>query len=171
MSGLIGFLLGNADNKRVMATLRSGLVKGTEMRAWPLLAHFGGIGDSLEARATRTVAGLFASHPKNCASGSMGTVCRQLCKDDEKPWEIGTDNKGAPGPMERRFLHLLNADREEICARVSRIVRYAGSKDVPINYSRLEEDLAKWPRAREAWAADFWSSRADDTAAAPEESS
>ena len=54
MSALMEFLLRNADNKRVMATLRCGLVESTEMRAWPLLAHLDGIGSSQRARAVRS---------------------------------------------------------------------------------------------------------------------
>ena len=164
MSALMEFLLRNADNKRVMAILRCGLVESTEMRAWPLLAHLDGIGGSQRARAVRTVAGLFALHPRDCASGNMGTVCRQLCGSDEKPWASGPGADDSPGPMGRRFLYLLNADREEICGRVCRLVRYAGSKDIPFNYAALEKDLTEWPRAREAWAAAFWAPVTDETA-------
>ena len=156
MSALMEFLLRNANNKRVMATLRCGLVENTEMRAWPLLAHLDGIGNRQRARAVRTVAGLFALHPHNCTSGNMGTVCRRLCSSDEKPWARDTETSSGPGPMERRFLYLLNADRDEICGRVCRLVQYAGSKDIPVNYAVLEKDLSEWPRARESWATAFW---------------
>lgn len=165
MSALMEFLLRNADNKRMMAMLRCGLVETTEMRAWPLLAHLDGIGNSQHARAVRTVAGLFALHARNCAYGNMGTVCRQLCGSDEQPWASGAGANGSPGPGERRFLYLLNADREEISGRICRLVRYAGSKDIPINYAVLEKDLAEWPRAREVWAATFWAPIKDDAAA------
>ncbi|WP_301967636.1 type I-E CRISPR-associated protein Cse2/CasB [uncultured Desulfovibrio sp.] len=164
MSALMEFLLRNADNKRVMAILRCGLVESTEMRAWPLLAHLDGIGGSQRARAVRTVAGLFALHPRDCASGNMGTVCRQLCGSDEKPWAGGPGTDDSPGPMGRRFLYLLNADRDEICGRVCRLVRYAGSRDIPVNYTALEKDLSEWPRAREAWAAAFWAPVTDESA-------
>lgn len=165
MSALMDFLLRNAGNKRVMATLRRALVESTELRAWPLLASLGGIGDSQRARAVRTVAGLFAAHPLAGDTGNMGTVCRMLCEDGEKPWE-NQDERGEslpPGPMGRRFLHLLNADRDEICGRVCRLVRYAGSRGVPVNYAALEKDLAEWPKAREAWAVAFWAPAAEDS--------
>lgn len=156
MSALMEFLLRNANNKRVMALLRCGLVENTEMRAWPLLAHLDGIGNKQQARAVRTVAGLFALHPHNCTSGNMGDVCRQLCGSDERPWERDPETNNGPGPVERRFLYLLNADRDEICGRVCRLVQYAGSKDIPVNYAALEKDLSEWPRAREPWATAFW---------------
>ena len=152
MSALMDFLLRNAGNRGVMATLRGALVETTEIRAWPLLAHVGGLGDSRQARAVRTVAGLFALHPRNCDAGNMGTVCRQLCGADERPWE----EDGAPGPMGRRLLYLLSADRDEIDERVCRLVRLAASRDIPVNYAALERDLAQWPRPREAWATAFW---------------
>lgn len=164
MSALMDFLLRNANNKRVMTILRCGLVEDTEMRAWPLLAPLDGIGARQQARAIRTVAGLFALHPRNCASGNMGTVCRLLCRNGNPG---GNDTEtGSPDPMERRFLHLLNADREEICGRVCRLVRYAGSNDIPVNYAALEKDLSEWPRARESWAAAFWAPMADARAEA-----
>lgn len=171
MSALMEFLLRNADNKRMMALLRCGLVENTEMRAWPLLAHLDGIGNGQQARAVRTVAGLFALHPRNCASGNMGTVCRQLCGGDETPWKNDTETGSGPGPVERRFLYLLNADRDEICGRVCRLVRYAGGRDIPVNYAALENDLATWPRARETWAATFWAPMADAPAEAGGEAS
>lgn len=156
MSALMDFLLRNAGNKGIMATLRCGLVENTQMRAWPLLARFDGMGSTQRARAVRTVAGLFAVHPENCHEGNMGTVCRRLCGSDEKPWEVGESGSAAPGPVGRRFMHLLNADREEICDRVCRLVRQAGSRGIAVNYAALERDLTEWPRAREAWAAEFW---------------
>ncbi|AVD70889.1 type I-E CRISPR-associated protein Cse2/CasB [Desulfobulbus oralis] len=158
MSDLMDFLQRNAANKGVMATLRYALADKTEIRAWPLLAGLKGIGPSQQARAVRTVAALFAYHPQPCDEGNMGTVCRRLCGADEHTWE-STDGQGrtvAPGPMSRRFMYLLSADREEICARTARVVLYAKSKEIPVNYATLEKDLASWPRARAAWASTFW---------------
>lgn len=158
MSALIEFLLRNRENKGVMATLRCALAESKEMRAWPLVARFGGIGRGPHARTVRTVAGLFAHHPENCDAGNMGTVCRALCSPDEQPWN-SVDDQGkasSPGPMARKFMYLLSADREEICERVARVVLYAKSQGIPVNYGALEQDLETWPRAREAWAGVFW---------------
>ncbi len=153
---LMDFLLRNKENRGVLATLRQGLIPAKEMRAWPLLAPFGGIGQTPGARAVRTVAGLFASHPQNCFAGNLGDTCREFCNNtDEFPW-IMVDNNFAPGPVARKFSWMLAADAEEICGRVARIVLYAKSKGVPVNYAQLEKDLASWPRAREAWARSFW---------------
>lgn len=168
MTVLMDFLSRNASNKRVMATLRCGLVETTEMRAWPLLAHLGGIGNKQQSIAVRTVAGLFALHSLNCESGNMGTVCRLLCGTEEKPWDNRSVQNDGPGAMERRFLYLINADREEICARVCRLVRYAHSQEIPVNYAALEKDLATWPRAREAWASAFWAPVKNDEKPVPE---
>lgn len=168
MSELLDFLHKNRENRGVLAALRQGLVLATEMRAWPWLARYGGIGSTPRARAVRTVAGLFAHHPEACATGSMGTTCRALCSPDEKPWESvdATGKATAPGPMARRFGYLLAADATEICERVARMVLYAKSKGVPVNYAQLEKDLAQWPHGgvRERWAGDFWAAqKSDDT--------
>lgn len=160
MSALMEFLLRNQKDKGVMATLRRALVPNTEMRAWPLLLRFGGVGSGHCARTVRTVAGLFAYHPEHCETGNMGTVCRALCSPDEQPWnsvdEHDQNKANPPGPMARKFMYLLSADREEICERVARVVLYAKSRGIPVNYGALEQDLETWPRAREAWAGVFW---------------
>ena len=158
MMELMEFLLKNRENRGVLATLRCALVENREMRAWPLLAVLGGIGDTPGARSVRTVAGLFASHPENCTEGNMGSVCRALCTGDEKPWNV-TDGQGEsvqPGPMARKFMYLLNADPDEIHARVRRLVLYAKTQGIPVNYAGLEKDLRSWPRPREAWARSFF---------------
>ena len=169
MSSLMEFLQNNRDNRGVLAALRQGLVPTTEMRAWPWLVRHGGVGTEQRAQAVRTVAGLFAHHPEACATGSMGTTCRALCSPDEKPWESvdATGKAIAPGPMARRLGYLLAADAGEICERVARVVLYAKSKDIPINYAQLEKDLAQWPRygVRERWASDFWAAQTTEDAA------
>ncbi|MBQ9406783.1 MAG: type I-E CRISPR-associated protein Cse2/CasB [Desulfovibrio sp.] len=164
---LLDFLLKNKDNRGVLAALRKALAPTTETRAWPYLARFDGIGQNPKARAVRTVAGLFALHPENCSDGNMGDTCRALCRDtDEHPWET-VDAVGravTPGTVSRKFGWLLAADPEEICDRVTRVVRYAKSKGIPVNYAQLEKDLANWPYAREAWARNFWAVEKADSA-------
>ncbi len=155
------FLRNSAQDKSVLAALRQGIIPSREMRAWPYLAQFNGIGDNMQARTVRTVAGLFAHHPNNCAKGNMGTTCLTLClrRGSEKPWEMVDfkRNRAMPlGPVARRFCWMLDADREEICDRVIRIVLFAKSEGIPINYAQLEEDLTHWPRARGYWARSFW---------------
>lgn len=158
---LMEFLLKNREDRGLLAALRQGLAQATEMRAWPYLARFGGIGQKADARAVRTVAGLFAHHPENCESGNMGDTCRELCRGTDEDPGKATDS---PGPVGRKFGWLLAADKEEICGRTARIVLYAKSRGIPVNYARLQEDLTHWPRAREAWADAFWAEgKADGT--------
>jgi CRISPR system Cascade subunit CasB len=69
-------------------------------------------------------------------------------------------------PTERRFLHLLAAERgDELYKRVTRMVLMAKSVDVPINYKQLEKDLNFWKgpndHVRTAWAASFWTPGVD----------
>ena len=59
--------------------------------------------------------------------------------------------------MTRRFQHLLASSREEVCDRVARLVLYAKSKEIPVNYSQLENDLFYWSDSvRIRWAKSFW---------------
>lgn len=157
---LVEFLMKNRNNKGMLAALRRGLVPASETAAWPYLARFGGVGNSHSARAVRTVAGLFAHHPENCAEGNFGDTCRKLCGEQEACGVVGTDGAPVPpGPMERKFEWLLASGTDNVCARVARVVLYAKSRGVAVNYASLERDLAGWanPRVRESWAKAFWS--------------
>lgn len=161
MSELVDFLERHREDRGAMAALRCALVPAKEMRAWPYLSAFGGIGGGHEAEVVRTVAGLYAvchsaDFPK---MRTLGLVCRSLCADDEDPDAFATDPRdeaAKPGPMARRFAHLLEADRDEICRRSIRVVVYAKSKGIGVDYAQLEQDLRGWPAAREVWARDFW---------------
>lgn len=161
MSELIEFLQANSEDRGVRAALRCALRPSQEMRAWPYLAPFGGIGAGHDAETVRTVAGIYAAcySPEFSALASIGQVCRALCSSDEDPaaYETNMSKTAAqPGPMARRFAYLINADRTEICARVARLMVYAKSQGIGVNYEQLEQDLRTWPRARTAWARDFW---------------
>lgn len=161
MSELTDFLDKQSDDRGVMAALRCALTPSQEARAWPYLAAFGGIGSDHKAEVVRTVAGLYAAchKPDIRQGGSVGSVCRELCSGDENPGTLVSslrDPAPQPGPMARKFAYLLNADRSEICGRVIRTAVFARSKGLEPDYETLERDLLFWPRAREAWAKDFW---------------
>jgi CRISPR system Cascade subunit CasB len=59
--------------------------------------------------------------------------------------------------MTRRFQHVLAASRDEVCGRVSRLVLFAKSKEVRVNYDQLYSDLLYWSNVvRVRWAKSFW---------------
>ena len=61
---------------------------------------------------------------------------------------------------------LLDSDSGEICERVIRIVLYAKSKDIPVDYKMLGRDLLYWgDSVRRRWAQDFWSGSGEESLA------
>lgn len=156
MSDLLDYLqkLKERDNRGALADLRCTLVESRKHRAWPLLASFGGIGEKHPERVIQTIAGLFAHHPLPTATGNMGDTCRGLMSDDERA-EYLQERK--IGPMTRRFQHLLAASHDEVCKRTVRVVLYAKSKELPVNYEQLLHDLRYWSDSvRVQWAKSFY---------------
>jgi len=156
MSALLDYLqkLKRQDNRGALADLRCALVESRKHRAWPLLAPFGGIGEKHSEQVIQAIAGLFAHHPLTTAEGNMGDTCRCLMSDDERS-EYFQERK--IGPMTRRFQHLLAASSDEVCERAIRLVFFAKSKEVPVNYGQLQSDLRYWSDSvRVQWAKSFW---------------
>lgn len=139
------------DDRGMMANLRCLLVATKKHRAWPALHRLGvDINDDVSAY----IAGLFATHPEEALMGNFGDTCRLIeqKRDDKR----GDDSKLTP--TERRFQHLLSAERgPELNGRVLRVLRMAKSLGVPINYEKLTIDLRYWnDRTKIEWAASFW---------------
>lgn len=154
---LMQFLRDHVDDRGVMTDLRGALVESKRRKAWPILSRFGAVGDDYRAKVIQHIAGWYAMHPKETEGGNMGDIFRHLLGDDEcKDFKSAT----APGPVGKRFLHLLESDGDEIFDRVSRIVMRAKSVEVAINYQQLYWDLWYWPNnadsVRERWAKHFW---------------
>ncbi|MBO4317470.1 MAG: type I-E CRISPR-associated protein Cse2/CasB [Mailhella sp.] len=158
------------DDRGLMADLRAGLKDNTQMKAWPYLARFCDLNDRYRADVFRTMAGLFASHPLECRGEGMGRLCRRLCDQDEMKSLGGGaafSEDAKEGPVTKRVKQLLDSDRDEICERVVRIVLYAKSKDIPVDYHALADDLLHWgDRVRRRWAQDFWGGAWADAPAA-----
>jgi len=127
------------DDRGAMADLRCAVSPTTLHRAWPLLARFGGIGNSrIEA-----VAGFFACHPLETHTGNMGTTCHRLA---------GENNSFAG-----RFRRLLSCDRDEIGERLRPVILAAKAKEIPVNYEELFADLCYWgDKVKARWAREYW---------------
>jgi CRISPR system Cascade subunit CasB len=137
----------------MMANLRCVHVESKKHRAWPALNRLGvAINDSVSA----FVAGLFAAHPEETATGNFGATCKAI--ERQRGDKRSDDNKLTP--TERRFQHLLTAETEaELHDRVLRMVLMAKSQGVPVNYAKLEPDLRAWNRGDRTkidWATAFW---------------
>ena len=161
---LLTYLRERREDRGFRANLRSGLVDARQRRAWPIIAAFNGIGDHHRNRVVRIVAGLYATHPKETNEGDFGTSCRALLSEDER-------NKlaegGEPGPVSKRFLHLLAAENTEVFDRVIALALRAKTHNdgIPINYAQLFSDLWAWEwqseRVKERWARSFWAPRSE----------
>lgn len=152
MSSLLERLRNRKDDRGMMANLRCILVENKKHRAWPALNRLGiAIDDDISA----FVAGLYATHFDESLKGNMGVTCRTI--EQKRNDKRNDDNKLTP--TERRFQHLLAADKSEIPERVVRMVLMAKSQAVPVNYEKLLHDLKYWgERTKTEWASSFWSS-------------
>lgn len=158
MSALLDYLqrLKNQDDRGALADLRNGLKETQKYRAWPLLAGFfkKNPDDDRYCKVVRTVAGLYAYHSQVTQNGNIGQTCRDMMSENERN---KMHDAKAMGPICRRFQHLLAASRDEICDRVVRLVLYAKSKEISVNYEQLEKDLHYWSdRVKTRWAQSFW---------------
>ena len=160
----LAYLRERREDRGMMANLRSGLVEARQRRAWPIIAAFNGIGEQHRNRVVRTVAGLYAAHPKETNKGDFGATCRALLGEEERKKLAEGDE---PGPVSKRFLHLLAAEDGEIFDRVVSLVFRAKAHNdgIPMNYERLFWDLWAWEvqpdRVRERWARSFWAPRSE----------
>jgi CRISPR system Cascade subunit CasB len=96
------------------------------------------------------VAALYAFHPLNTAEnlnfGNHMAKAASLMKD--------------PVSTERRFTVLLNADIADIGDYLRQAVSFLRSKEVPINWNNIFEDLRLWnlpnKPVQRRWANSFW---------------
>ncbi|HCL57919.1 MAG TPA: type I-E CRISPR-associated protein Cse2/CasB [Spirochaetia bacterium] len=158
MSSLMEYLEKIRENRGIMADLRCALADSKKHRAYPYLGYLKGIGEDFKARSVQVLAGLYATHPPKSdkpVEGNMGTVCYKMLSDDERK-----DYSKNPDPVSKRFQHLLAAKEEEIFDRLIRLVNYAKSKEIPVNYPQIEQDLKDWEyqseRVKTRWAKSFW---------------
>ncbi len=155
MSGLLERLRRRKDDRGIMAGLRCALVESKKHRAWPVLHR---LGVDVTNRVAAVVAALYATHPLE-GQGNLGATCRLIQR--RRGYGVSDDSK--LNPVERRFLHLLAAEKgDELYQRVTRMVLLAKSLDVRVNYEQLETDLKFWnERTKTEWAAAFWTRDVD----------
>lgn len=133
------------NDRGAMADLRCALSPARAPRAWPLLGRVGGIGNP----RIETVAGLFAHHSDETATGNLGTTCRHLATNNST--------------FDSRFRRLLSCDRDEIYQRLRPVVLAAKARGVPVNYEGLFVDLWYWgDNVKAHWAREFWAAAEDE---------
>jgi len=130
-------------------------VDSKKHRAWPALNR---LGVAIDDENSAYVAGLFATHPEETSSGNFGATCKAI--EQGRGDKRGDDSKLTP--TERRFQHLLTAEKAELNDRVLRMVLMARSQGIPVNYTQLEIDLRSWgDRIKIEWASAFWAHSAE----------
>jgi len=151
------------DDRATLANLRCALSETRMPHAWPILGRFGGIDDSYKeydhrAKVVQTIAGLFATHPKDTSEGDFGKACQKLTDSNErKDMNNPMEAHKKVGPVGKRFQHLLFSEREEICDRAIRLVQRMKRDEIPVNYSELFDGLLYWGDKRKSkWAGSFW---------------
>ncbi|MBT1070734.1 type I-E CRISPR-associated protein Cse2/CasB [Pelotalea chapellei] len=161
MSRLLERLRKCQDDRGMMANLRCILVANKKHRAWPALNR---LDVAIDKEIPAFIAGLFASHPEGDSSSisNFGETCKRIEKargeetSDFSSNAEGTRKKNLTS-TERRFQHLLAANKGEIQDRVKRMVLMAKSQGVAVNYAKLLHDLEYWgDRTKTEWAASFW---------------
>ena len=153
MSGLIAWLeqLNEADSK-ARAVLRRSLAfdPGQHIPAFPYVEPFlKGVEEGWRRDMHYLVAALWASHWYEGRSGSATPLARACAAHQIKSGSANT---------ERRFISLLDADREQLPHRLRQMVALLGEQ--PIDFDVLLNDLLRWnledKRIQNVWARDFY---------------
>jgi CRISPR system Cascade subunit CasB len=93
------------------------------------------------------IATLFALHPAEGGRGNMGNHLRQLWADKPEP----------PSNVERRFVTLLTAERDDLRDALRHAVSLLKSKEIPVNWRRLLDDVTYWnEQVKREWSRQFW---------------
>ena len=153
MSTFIEWLEGlNEKDTKVRAVLRRSLAfdPGSYVHAFPYVEPFVGTGDNARRRETLyLVAGLWAAHWRENGRGQpmpLGKACAMH--------QIASGSTST----ERRFIALLDADRDQLPHRLRQII--ALLKEQSIDFDALLAGLLYWEddqkRTQNAWARDFY---------------
>ena len=153
MSGFIAWLekLNESDSK-VRAILRRSLAFDVSQHipAFPYVEPFLK-GEESEWRRNMhyLVAALWASHWREGRTGAVHTLARACAMHQLESKSEST---------ERRFISLLDADREQLSHRLRQMVALLGEQ--PIDFELLLRDLLHWnsesKRTQNDWARDFY---------------
>lgn len=153
MSGLIAWLeqLNETDNK-AKAVLRHSLAfePGRHIPAFPYVEPFlKGEEDDWRRGMYYLIAALWASHWREGRAGYKFPLARACATHQLNSGSAST---------ERRFISLLDADREQLPNRLRQMVALLGEQS--IDFDALLTDLLYWnrndKRVQNAWARDFY---------------
>lgn len=139
------------EDRGMMADLRRGFSETTENRAWPYVARWCDLTNDRQRIIYQTVAAAYAYHPVVSEKGNMGHVFHDLA---------GGEGRGEEGlrTFDGRFRRFLACDSvQEVCQHLPGVIRAVAQKKIPVNYSRLFNDLWYWgERVKVNWAGAYW---------------
>lgn len=161
MNGFIQWLESlNEKDTKVRAVLRRSLAfyPGAFVPAYPYVEPFlKGEDNSWRREMLYLVAGLWAAHWRKGRSGaplSIGKACAKYRDERDS------------SSTERRFINLLDADRDQLPHRLRQMV--ALLKEQTIDFNDLLKGLLYWSdnqkRTQNAWARDFYRTLNNETA-------
>jgi len=153
MSGFIAWLEDmNTRDTKVRAVLRRSLAfaPGTNIQAYPYVEPFlKNEEDGWRRQVHYLVAGLWSAHWREGRTESSIPLAKACAQHQIKSGSAST---------ERRFIHLLDADCEQLPHRLRQMV--ALLKDQPIDFQALLDDLRYWnntdKRKQNEWARAFY---------------
>ncbi len=144
--------LAEREDRGALAALRRGVGKapGTAPETFPIMVPWTHTLRRYQADIYFTVGALFALHPSNTPRGNLGDTFAQ----------IRAARGGEAGSLERRFVALLKAHRDDAHNHLRHAVGLARSDDVPVNWAQLLADLTAWDHParyiQQQWAAGYW---------------
>lgn len=144
------------DNRAALAHLRRGLGKkpGTTMEMFPYISPFIQSSYRNEENAYFLIASLVGLYPD--AKQTPSNLGVSLDSIEEKSPSI-----------EKRFVALLNSDKEDLPNHLRHIISLLKSKEAPINWSQLLSDIKNWDdekaNVQRNWAKGFWRNNSTNT--------
>jgi CRISPR system Cascade subunit CasB len=143
----------NARDTKVRAVLRRSLAfdPGTHIPAFPYVEPFlKGEVEGWRRQMHYLVAGLWAAHWREGRAGATTPLAKACALHQLARGSAST---------ERRFIHLLDADREQLAHRLRQVVALLNEQ--PIDFRSLLNDLLYWNRpdkkVQNTWARVFYS--------------
>jgi CRISPR system Cascade subunit CasB len=140
--------LAERQERGSLAALRKGLGQepGTVAAMYSVVVPHLPEGSASDDWRYYLIGALFAWHPSGTGSGNLGEHFGRL--------------KGLSDSIERRFVALLAAHRDDLPDHLRQAIGLLKSKEVPVNWDRLFRDLRHWDHAdrfvQRAWARSFY---------------
>lgn len=158
-------------DSKVRAVLRRSLAfdPGCFPPAYPYVERFLKDDDhGWKREAYYLVAGLWAMHKRNDRTGeplSIGAACAEF--DSEKRRKMNREDRNKMTSTERRFVTLLDADRDQLPYRLRQMV--ALLKEFNLDFGSMLMGVTYWSdeqrRTQNQWARDYYrNAGSDDTA-------